>query len=67
MNTIVDSIVSFREELNGFRAARAQHKRLVRELSAYASVSDRAEIEAIVARYPEEETVQVRKILVALA
>jgi hypothetical protein len=67
MNTLLDSIISFRQELVAHRAAVAQHKQLVRELSAYTSVSDRVEIDAIVARYPEEDTVEVRRILVSLA
>jgi hypothetical protein len=63
MNTLLDSITSFRAELIELRAARARHKQLVRELSAYTSIADRVEIETIVARYPEEETVEVRQIL----
>jgi hypothetical protein len=58
--------MSFRQELIEFRADRTRHKQLVRELSAYTSVSDRLEIEEIVARYPEKDTVEVRQILVAL-
>lgn len=49
------------------RAERAEHRHLVAELSGYTSHADRMEIEAVVARYSDEETREVRAILAALA
>jgi hypothetical protein len=45
------------------RAARAEHKSLERELAGYASPSDLADLEAILARYSDEETDEIRRLL----
>ena len=45
------------------RAARAARAQLEREIGAYSSASDLLELEAIIARYPEEQTVEVREVL----
>ena len=49
------------------RADRAAHRQLEQELAAYSSRADRLEIETIVDRYSDEETREVRQILVRLA
>jgi hypothetical protein len=49
------------------RAERAQHRRLEHELAAFTSESDRLEIEIIAARYSDEDSREVRQIMLALA
>ncbi len=49
------------------RAERAEHQHLVDELAAYRSHADRLEIEAIIDRYSDEETREIRDILTAQA
>ena len=49
------------------RAERAQHRQLEHELAAFTSASDRLEIEAIADRYSDEDSREVRQIMVALA
>ena len=51
-----------RAELRSIRAARAARKALRRDL-AYAAPSDFAEIEAILERYPESETADLRGVI----
>jgi hypothetical protein len=45
------------------RAARAERKSLERELAGYTSPSDLADLEAILARYSDEETAEIRNML----
>ena len=45
------------------RAAHAARQQLVRELATYSSPSDMLELDTIIARYPEEETAELRDIL----
>lgn len=47
------------------RVARAERKTLERELAGYTSPSDRADLEAILARYSDEETADIRRLLPA--
>jgi len=49
------------------RSERAEHRHLVEELASYTSESDRLEIEAILDRYSDEDTREVRAILESLA
>lgn len=52
----------------GLLLRRANHRRraaLKRELAAYSTPAELAELEAIVARYPAEKTREVRSFLVA--
>jgi len=45
------------------RAARAERKSLERELAGYTSPSDLADLGAILARYSDEETAEIRDML----
>jgi hypothetical protein len=54
---------SLREELRAKRAARAAHKKLVQELSAYSTQSDRDDLEALLNRYDDADTAEIRSIL----
>jgi hypothetical protein len=45
------------------RAARAERKSLRRDLAGYASPGDRADLEAILARYSDDETAGIRSLL----
>jgi hypothetical protein len=47
------------------RAARTERKALKRDLAGYTSPSDRADLEAILARYSDEETAGIRRLLPA--
>jgi hypothetical protein len=47
------------------RTVRAHRKTLKRELSGYTSASDRADLEAILARYSDEQTADIRRLLPA--
>jgi hypothetical protein len=47
------------------RAARAERKTLKQDLAGYTSPSDRADLEAILARYSDEETAGIRRLLPA--
>ena len=46
-----------------FRIAQARRQHLARELAAYRSEADRLELDAIVSRYPDDQTAEVREIL----
>jgi len=54
---------SLREELRAKRAARAAHKKLVQELSTYTTQSDRDDLEALLNRYDDNDTAEIRDIL----
>ena len=47
------------------RAARAERKTLRHDLSSYTSPGDRADLEAILERYSDEETADIRRLLPA--
>jgi hypothetical protein len=47
------------------RAARAARRSLERELSSYTSARDLNDLDAILDRYSEEETADIRRILAA--
>jgi hypothetical protein len=47
------------------RVARAERKTLKRDLAGYTSPGDRADLEAILARYSDEETADIRRLLPA--
>jgi hypothetical protein len=55
-NTIMDQVRELRE-------ARATRKSLEREMAAYTSEDDLNDLEAILGRYSEEETADIRRIL----
>jgi hypothetical protein len=49
------------------RADRAQHRRLEHELAAFTTAADRLEIETIADRYSDDDSREVRQIMMALA
>ncbi len=49
------------------RADRAKHRQLQHELAAFTSAADRREIETIADRYSDEDSREVRQIMMALA
>jgi hypothetical protein len=52
-----------RTTLSERRTVRLAQKRLGDELAAFASASDRAELEQILERYPSDQTREIRQIL----
>ena len=54
---------AIREEVRGARAARASRKSLERELAGYTSASDLNDLDAIIGRYSEDETADIRRFL----
>ena len=50
-------------ELRARRAAREQHKQLVRELSSYTSAADLDDLNAILSRYDDDQVEPIRRIL----
>jgi hypothetical protein len=52
-----------RDELRGMRAARAARKELRRELAVATSPNDLLELDAIIARYDDDETADLRSVL----
>ena len=54
---------SIRDELRDARAARAARKSLERELASYTSPRDLNDLEAILERYSEDETADIRRVL----
>jgi hypothetical protein len=54
---------SIRDELRDARAARAVRKSLERELASYTSPRDLNDLEAILERYSEDETADIRRVL----
>lgn len=55
--------MTMRDELRGTRDARAARKSLAGELATYTSVSDLNDLDAILDRYSDEETADIRRIL----
>lgn len=54
---------AIREEHRRVRAARAARKALERELADYTSAADLDDLHAILGRYSEEETADIRHVL----
>lgn len=63
MRAIRTSLRASKREV--MRAARAERKALKRDLAGYATPADRADLEAILARYSDEETADIRSLLPA--
>jgi len=57
-------ISSARETLEVRRAAKQEWRLLEREVADYSSASDVHDLEAMLDRYPDEETAVIRRILV---
>ena len=54
-----------RDELRSARAARAARRSLARELAGYTSSRDLADLDAILDRYGDDQTADIRRILAA--
>lgn len=59
----VGFLLSLLDTLRARRAERAERKHLERELAGYRTRSERADLVAILDRYPDAETARVRAIL----
>jgi hypothetical protein len=58
-------LTAIRDEVRETRANRAARKTLQQELAAYTSPSDLNDFEAILDRYSDEETRDIRRIMAA--
>jgi hypothetical protein len=56
-------VAGIRAELRGMRAARAARKALRRELAVAVTPADFQELDAIIARYDDEATADLRHVL----
>jgi ribosomal protein S17E len=61
MRTLRTSLRTAKREV--IRTARAERKTLKRDLAGYTTPGDRADLEAILERYSDEETADIRKLL----
>jgi len=61
MRAIRTSLKSSKRE--ALRSARAERKVLKRDLASYTSPSDLNDLEAILARYSDEETADIRRMI----
>jgi hypothetical protein len=57
--------ISIRARVHSTREARATRVKLERELASYTSPQDLNDLDAILDRYSDQETAQIRRILVA--
>jgi hypothetical protein len=62
-NLLSSTMTAIRDRQRDHRAARAAHKSLVRELAPYTSPTDLNDLDAILARYSDGETAEIRHIL----
>jgi glycosyltransferase A (GT-A) superfamily protein (DUF2064 family) len=62
-NRLSPAWTSIRGQLRDFRAAHIARKSLEHELAVYTSESDLNDIEAILDRYSDADTAQIRRIL----
>jgi hypothetical protein len=63
--TLGRRLMAIREEIRDTRDARAARKSLADELATYTSASDLNDLDAILDRYSDEETADIRRILAA--
>jgi hypothetical protein len=61
----MSTITAIRSRIRETRDAHAAKTALERELSSYSSPSDLDDLHAILDRYSDQETVQIRRILTA--
>jgi len=61
--SLAPPMAEIRAELRGMRAARAARKELRRELAGATTPSDFLELDAILERYDEDETADIRDVL----
>jgi hypothetical protein len=64
---IAARLVVLRANVMTSRDARRRRQQLQRELAEYATPAERMEIEAVIARYPAEQTQEIQAILTAQA
>ena len=62
-HTRTPRVAEIRSTLRARRAARAARLHLERELAMYTTPADRAELDAILGRYDEDETADIRRML----
>ena len=61
--TLGRRLTAIRDDIRDSRDARAARKSLAGELAAYTSPSDLDDLDAILDRYSDEETADIRRIL----
>ena len=61
--TLGRRLTAIRDDIRGSRDARATRKSLAGELATYTSASDLNDLDAILDRYSDEETADIRRIL----
>ena len=61
--TLGRRLTAIRDDIRGSRDARAARKSLAGELATYTSASDLNDLDAILDRYSDEETADIRRIL----
>jgi hypothetical protein len=59
----VRRLAAIRQEVRGDREARAARKSLQHELSSYTTASELNDLEAILDRYDDEDTADIRRFL----
>lgn len=63
MQTLSTLWSASRDDLRARHALREDARRLERELAAYSSPADRAELDAILARHPDSDVAPIESIL----
>ncbi|HWG12702.1 MAG TPA: hypothetical protein VG268_05445 [Streptosporangiaceae bacterium] len=63
--TLGRRLTTIRSEVRGNRHARAARRTLQHELSSYTTASELNDLEAILDRYSDEETAEIRRLLIA--
>ena len=56
-------LTAVRDQIRGSRDAHAERASLERELASYSSAADLNDLHAILDRYSDQETAQIRRIL----
>lgn len=64
---MLESFNAARARRSNARQARMERKQLQAELATYTSDADRFDLGAMLDRYPEEQTLEIRRILVQQA
>jgi hypothetical protein len=62
-NLLSSTMTAIRDRQRDHRATRAAHKSLMRDLAPYTSPSDLNDLDAILARYSDTDTAEIRHIL----
>lgn len=61
--TLSRRLMAIRDDIRGTRDARVARKSLANDLATYRSPSDLNDLDAILDRYSDEETADIRRIL----